>query len=360
MRIGIIGLPQSGKSTLFRLLTHAVGAAHGAGHETGVGIVKVPDPRLEFLATVFKPKKVTPATIEFVDFPALAKGAGKGEGLGAHALAQMRTVDGLLEVVRAFADPAIPHPEGSVDPGRDAAQVDAELLLADLDVVEKRMARIDENLRRGHKGDDPREGPLLQRCREALAAERPTRTLKFTPDEERLLRGYQFLTAKPLMVVASVGEQTPVEIWRGLAPLLEAPASPGRLVLKVAAKAEAELAELPPEDAAMFRKELGLDAPAKAALIRACYDLLALITFYTGEGSELRAWAIPKGSTALQAAGTIHTDMEKGFIKAEVVAFEDLQAAGGLSAARKCGTYRLEGKDYVVQDGDVVTVRFNV
>ncbi len=360
MRIGIIGLPQSGKTTVFRLLTHAAGAAHGAGHEADVGTVKVPDPRLEFLATVFKPKKVTPATIEFLDFPALAKGAGKGEGLGAQALAQMRTVDGLLEVVRAFADPAIPHPEGRVDPGRDASLVDAELLLADLDVVEKRIARIDENLRRGRRGDDPRERPLLQRCQEALAAERPLRTLKFTPDEERLLRGYQFLTAKPLMVVANVGEQTPAEIWRGLAPLLEAPASPGRMVLTVAAKAEAELAELPPEEAAVFRKELGLEAPAQAALIRACYEALDRITFYTGEGSELRAWAIPKGSTGLQAAGTIHTDMEKGFIKAEVVAFEDLRAAGGVAGARKRGTYRLEGKEYVVQDGDVITVRFNI
>ncbi len=356
MRIGIIGLPQSGKTTLFRLLTHA----GDAGHEAGLGIVKVPDPRLDYLAAVFNPKKVTPATIEVVDFPPLAKGSAKGEGLGAQSLAQMRTVDGLLEVVRAFANPAVPHPEESIDPARDAALLDAELFLADLDMVEKRIARIDENLKRHRKGDDPRERALLARCQEALGAERPLRGLEFTPEEERLLRGFQFLTAKPLIVVANVGDQTAAEVWKDLAPLLEAPASPRRTVLKVAAKAEAELAELPPEDAATFRKELGLDAPAQEALVRACDDVLDLITFYTGEGSELRAWAIPEGSTALQAAGTIHSDMEKGFIKAEVVAFEELKVGGGMAGARKRGTLRLEGKDYPVKDGDVLTIRFNI
>lgn len=356
MRIGIIGLAQSGKTTLFRLLT---GAA-GAGHEAGVGVVKVPDSRLEYLATVFHPKKVTPATIELVDFPPLAKGAGKGEGFGAQSLGQMRTVEALLAVVRAFADPAVPHPEGSIDPARDAGLVEADLLLADLDVVEKRIARIDENLRRGRKGDDPRERPLLARCQETLGKGKPLRELVLAPDEERLVRGYQFLAAKPLILVANVGEQVPAAVWRGLAPLLEAPASAGRLSLKVAAKAEAELAELPPEEAQVFRKELGLEAPAQAAVIRSCYHALELVTFYTGEGTELRAWATRRGSTALQAAGAIHSDMEKGFIKAEVVSFEDLRAAGGTAGARKRGTYRLEGKDYVVQDGDVITIRFNV
>jgi GTP-binding protein YchF len=325
-----------------------------------VGNVKVPDARLDFLATVFHPKKVTPVSIEFVDFPSLTKGAGKGEGFAAQSLAHMRTVDALLAVVRAFANPAVPHPEGSIDPGRDAGLVEAELLLADLDVVEKRIARIDENIRRGRKGDDPRERPLLVRCREALGKGKSLRELGLAPDEERLLRGYQFLAAKPFIVVANVGERIPAEIWRGLAPLLEAPSSPGRLTLKVTAKAEVELAELPPEEAEVFRKELGLEAPAQPALIRACYDVLDLITFYTGEGTELRAWAIRKGSSALQGAGAIHTDMEKGFIKAEVVAFEDLRAAGGIPGARRRGTYRLEGKDYVIRDGDVIAIRFNV
>ncbi len=356
MRIGIIGLPQSGKSTLFRLLTHA----GDAGHEAGVGIVKVPDPRLDFLATIFKPKKVTPATIEFVDFPPLAKGSGRGEGLGTQALAQMRTVDGLIEVVRAFANPAVPHPEGSIDPARDAALLDAELFLADLDMAEKRIARIDENLKRGRKGDDPRERPLLERCQEALAAERPLRRLEFTAEEGRLLRGFQFLTGKPLLVVANVGDQTPADLWKSLAPLLEAPPAPKRAVLRIAVMAEAELAELPPAEAATFRKELGLDAPAQEALIRVCYEVLDLITFYTGEGSELRAWAVPKGSTAFQAAGTIHSDMEKGFIKAEVVACEELKVGGGMTGARKRGMLRLEGKNYPVKDGDVLTIRFNV
>jgi len=296
-----------------------------------------------------------------VDFPPLAKGSGKGEDLGAAALAQMRTVDGLLGVVRAFADPAVPHPEESIDPARDAALLDAELFLADLDMVEKRIARIDENLKRHRKGDDPRERLLLVRCREALGAERSLREMEFTPGEERPLRGFQFLTAKPLIVVANVGDQTPPALWRMLAPLLEAPASPKRAVLKVTVKAEAELAELPPEDAATFRKELGLEAPAQEALIRACYDLLDVITFFTGEGgTETRAWTVPRGATALRAAGAIHSDLEKGFIKAEVVAFEDLRAAGGVAGARKRGTYRLEGKDYVVRDGDVILVRFNV
>ena len=357
MRIGIVGLPQSGKTTLFRMLTHA----GGAGHETEVGIVKVPDPRLDYLAGLFQPKKVTPATIEFVDFPPLTKGAGKGEGFSAQALAQMRTADGLLAVVRAFENPAVPHPEESIDPVRDAALADAELFLADLDMVEKRIARIDENLKKHRKGDDPRERPLLVRCQEALAAERPLRAMEFLPEEERLLRGFQFLTAKPLIVVANVGDQTPPALWKSLGPLLEAPPSPRRGVLKVAIRAEAELAELPPEDAAVFRKELGLDAPAQDAVIRACYDLLDVITFFTGEGgTETRAWTIARGATALRAGGTIHSDIEKGFIKAEVVGFEDLREAGGTAAARKRGTYRLEGKDYVIQDGDVILIRFNV
>jgi GTP-binding protein YchF len=363
MRIGIIGLPSTGKTTLFNLLCLGGGAtpAPQSPTEPTLAVVKVPDPRLEDLARRFSAKKVTPTTIELVDFVALTKGAGKGEGLGSHFLAQMRQADALLHVLRDFEDPGVPHVEESVDPVRDALTVHTELLLADLDVVEKRIARLDADLKKIKKEESLRELDLLQRCRAWLAEERPIRDLAIGAEEEKLLRGFALLTARPVLHLLNVDEG---KIGR------ESPAArrlraeftgKGVVVAALSAKVEWELAQLPPEDAEVFRKDLGLPAPGFSAVIRACYELLGLITFYTGEGGEeTRAWTIPAGATALKAAGTIHSDLERGFIRAEVVRYADLVAQGSTAAVRKKGLHRVEGKDYRVEDGDILLIRFNV
>ncbi|MFB3818683.1 MAG: DUF933 domain-containing protein [Candidatus Methylomirabilales bacterium] len=278
-----------------------------------------------------------------------------------HFLAQMRQADALLHVLRDFEDPGVPHVEASVDPVRDALTVHTELLLADLDVVEKRIARLEADLKKGKRDEALRELDLLQRCRAWLAEERPVRDLAISEEEEKLLRGFALLTARPVLLLLNVDE---AKIGR------ERPAAerlrrefPGKgvVVAALSARVEWELAQLPPEDAEVFRKDLGLPAPGFSAVIRACYDLLGLITFYTGEGGEeTRAWTIPAGATALKAAGTIHSDLERGFIRAEVVRYADLVAQGSTAAVRKKGLHRVEGRDYRVEDGDILLIRFNV
>lgn len=364
MRIGIIGLPATGKTTLFNLLCVAGGAhvSHHGATEPTVAVVKVPDPRLERLASlIFKPKKVTHATMEFVDFVALTRGAGRGEGLGSHYLAQMRQVDALLHVLRDFEAPGIAHVEGKVDGARDAVVVNTELLLADLDTVDKRIGRVEADLKKIKKEEAVKELELLQRCRAWLAEERPIRDLALSEDDRKLLRGFALLTAKPMLLLLNIGEGKlgkPSPIRERLERAL---GGKGVAVAELCTQTELEVAQLPPQDAEAFRKDLGLQAGGFAAVLRACYDLLDLITFYTGEGGEeTRAWAIPRGATALKAAGTIHSDLERGFIRAEVVSYADLEAAGSLAAARKKGILRVEGRDYRVADGDVITVRFHV
>ena len=322
-------------------------------------MVRVPDPRLDRLASLFKPKKVTPAGMEVFDLAPLAKGSGKAGDESGQLLPQMRSADALLAVLRAFRDERVPHIEGSIDTARDAATLEGELLLADLDIVEKRIAKIDEGLRKGKKEDNSQELALLRLCREALENERPLREVSFSPEDDRLLRGFQFLTAKPLCFLLNVGENG------GLAP--PPPAAPTATgggshtsVFSLPAKLELELAELSPDEASAFRTELGIDTSPVPRLLKLCYDLLGLITFFTAVRDELRAWTIPRGATALKAAGTVHTDMERGFVKAEVVAFDALMRCGSLPGARKEGLLRLEGRDYLVADGDVITIRFNV
>ena len=360
MRIGIIGLPASGKSTVFRLLTHGQ-PAHPASRpgEASIAVVRMPDPRLDPLASLFKPKKVTPSSLEFIDLPPLVKGSAKAGGTGGQVLPQMRQTDVLLVVLRAFKDERVPHIEGRVDPGKDAAILQEELLLADLDVVEKRIAKIEEGLRKGKKDESHQELALLKRCHEALDAERPLREISFPPEDERLLRGFQFLTAKPLCFLVNVGEETGT-LPATLEEVIGKRGGPHARVVALPAKLELELAELPPDEASAFRTELGLHGSSVPLMLQACKDLLGLITFFTVVGDELRAWMIPRGASAVQAAGTIHTDMERGFIRAEVVAYEALTRCGSMAAARKEGLVRLEGKDYVVLDGDVITIRFNV
>ena len=359
MRIGIIGLPGSGKSTVYRLLTRGQPSHHGSRTgEPSIAVVKIPDPRLERLASLFKPKKVTPASIEFIDLPPLIKGSGKVGSPSAQVLPQMRQADGLLAVLRAFTEDRIPHIEGRIDRAADAAILQDELLLADLDVVEKRVAKIEEGLRKGKKDESLQELALLKRCHEALEGERPLREISFSTEDERLLRGFQFLTSKPLCFLINVGEDAGTLSTQLEGVTAKAGWSHAR-VLALPAKLELELAELPPDEASAFRAELGLNGSSVPRLLQACNDLLGLITFFTVVGDELRAWLIARGATALEAAGTIHTDMEKGFIRAEVVAFEALTRCGSMAAARKEGSVRLEGKDYVMADGDVITIRFS-
>ena len=359
MRIGIIGLPASGKTTVYKLLTHGQPSHHaGRAGDTSIAVVKIPDPRLDRLASLFKPKKVTPASIEFIDLAPLIKGSGKAESTGGQVLPLMRQTDGLMVVLRAFKDERVPHVEGRVDPAKDAAILQEELLFADLDVVEKRIAKIEEGLRKGKKDENLQELALLKRCREVLEAERPLRGLSLLPEDQRLLRGFQFLTAKPLCFLINVGEDTDT-LPKRRDELTVNGGWPHARVLALPAKLELELAELPTDEASAFRIELGLNGSSVPRLVQASRDLLGLITFFTVVGDELRAWMIPRGATAVQAAGTIHTDMERGFIRAEVVAFEALTSAGSMAAARKEGLLRLEGKDYLVADGDVITIRFS-
>ena len=353
MRIGIVGLPLSGKTTVFQLLSRSRGEApHARSAEAAIAPVKVPDPRLDLLAKMFKPKKVTPVTLEYLDLHAKAKTA---KGLDGQLIAQLRQTDALVAVIRAFEDLRIPG-EGKIDPAPDAASLESELFMADLEVVEKRIGKIEENLKKGRK-EDLKELELLKRCREKLLVGVPLRDLGVSSEEERMLRGFQPLTLKPLLLLLNLGEgPPPQELPQSLNAMA---AHRATALLALPAKVELELVDLSPEEAEAFRKELGLAEPALDRLIKACYDLLGLITFFTVVGEELRAWAIPKGTTALKAAGTIHSDMEKGFIKAEVIGFEALKASGSYASAKKQGLLRLEGKDYIVQDGDILTIRFS-
>jgi len=358
MRFGLVGLPASGKTTVFQLLHRVKGETRPASAGVAIAQVKVPDPRLDSLAALFKPKKTTPVTLEYHDFHAPAKALPPGATLDPQILAQLRTMDALLVVIRAFEDARVPHLKGSVDPARDMALIASEFLMADLEIVEKRIGRIEENLKKGKKEENPQELELLKGCRERLEAGVPIRDLPLSLEEDRILRGFQLLTQKPHLYLFNTGETAPP--FQDLpAPLQEACRHQATACLTLPAKVELEMMELSPVEAAAFRRELGLPEPALDRLIKACYDLLGLITFFTVVGDELRAWAIPRGSTALKAAGTIHSDMEKGFIKAEVVPFEALKASGSMAEARRHGLLRLEGKEYSVQDGDILTIRFS-
>jgi hypothetical protein len=273
----------------------------------------------------------------------------------------MRQVDSLLHILRGFEDPRIAHVEGKIDPARDAVLVNTELLLADLDTVEKRVGRLEADLKKLKKDEAVKELELLKRCQAWLVEEKPIRDLPLADDEARLLRGFALLTAKPLLLLLNIGEGMLGKPNPILERLQRALGGKGVAVTQLCAKVELEVAQLPPEDAEAFRKELGLQAGGFAEVLRACFDLLGLLTFYTGEGGEeTRAWTIPAGATALKAAGTIHSDLERGFIRAEVVNWAELEACGSLAAARKKGLLRLEGKEYRVADGDVIAVRFNV
>jgi hypothetical protein len=358
MRLGLFGFPQTGKSSLFRLLTGAQATAPGARDAVQIGVSRVPDPRLDRLSEMHKPKKTTPATVEYMDLA----GVEKGEAAEALPLEQLRTVDALAHVVRGFRDDAVPHAEGAIDPARDASTMETELILADHTIAERRLEKLELAVKKTGRDEDKKDLETLRRCLGALEKETPLRNLEFTEDEIKRLRGFTFLSLKPLLLVVNADEGDAGKLAGGAdAFALQALAGhPHTEVVALSAKIESEIAQLDRADAQAFRAELGIAEPALDRMIRASYHLLGRISFFTAGEDECRAWTIRRGTVARQAAGVIHSDIEKGFIRAELCGYDDLVAAGSWAACRDRGTLRLEGKDYVMKDGDVVNFRFNV
>jgi GTP-binding protein YchF len=354
----LIGFPGSGKSTLFQLMTSAKDSPRTKG-DTAVGVSKVPDLRLDRLTAIFSPKKRVPATIEFIDIVA----AGKTAASALVDVAGYKNADALVHVVRAFHDPSVPHPSGSVDPGRDAQAMEDELILADLGVVERRLERLEKDLKKQKSAEGERERVLLARCKAALENGQPLRALGMSHEEAKQLRGFQLLSAKPLLVVinldeADIAAAAHVEEAAKLTGLTGFLARARTLAVPVCAKIELEIAALEPADAAAFMKDLGLDESGLDRVIRASYELLGYMSFFTVGDDECRAWSIPRQTVAQEAAGEIHSDIQRGFIRAEVVAYDAFIARGSMHAAREHGELRLEGKEYVVQDGDIINFRF--
>ena len=364
MKLGIVGLPNVGKSTLFNAITSA--GAQSANYpfctiEPNVGMVSVPDERLDKLAEMYEPDKFTPATIEFVDIAGLVKGASKGEGLGNKFLSHIREVDAIVHVVRCFDDTNIVHVDGSVDPARDIETINLELIFADMDMVQNRIDRVSKLM----KGDKSlaSEVDFLKRLWAHLETGAPARSMEKTEDELIMLKEVSLLSMKPVIYACNMSEEdfsSGYECNPYFSKVQEIAHSENADTLPICAELEAQISELEQDEKLMFLSELGLEQSGLERLIKTCYSLLGLISYLTAGKPEVRAWTITKGTKAPQAAGKIHTDFERGFIRAEVVAFDDLIACGNMVAAKEKGLVRSEGKEYVMQDGDIVLFRFNV
>lgn len=365
LEVGIVGLPNVGKSTLFNAITKAGAEAANFPFctiEPNVGVVAVPDERLQILHKMYDSKKTTPASVRFVDIAGLVKGASKGEGLGNKFLEHIRQVDAVAHVVRCFEDPNITHVEGGIDPLRDIDIIQTELCLADLEVVEKRIMKVAKLAKSGAK-EARIEDEILRRIKDALDEARPARQVELSADDREIIKDMNLITLKPTLYVTNVAEDevaTAYEENAYVQKVKEFAAKEGAEVVAISARVESEIAELDAEEAKAFLEDLGETESGLDRLIKAAFDLLGLQTFLTAGPDECRAWTIVKGTTAPKAAGKIHTDFERGFIRAEIVNYEDLVANGSIAAAREKGLVRVEGKDYIMQDGDVVNFRFNV
>jgi GTP-binding protein YchF len=366
MQIAIVGLAGSGKTTVFNTLTRGHAETGGYGGVTlNVGVVKVPDPRLDALAHIFKPRKIVHADVTYVDLPApppSSVGHVGTEELPADQLARLRDSDALLHVVRVFEDPANPHPDGSVDPGRDIERLDLEFLLADLAMTERRLDRLQGSGRHGTPAEreaNEREEVVLRRIHDGLQAGSPIRDLALDPDEEKGIRGFRFLTQKPVLILLNVGESQIASAPELVARVAGDYDHRHAMVEALSARIEMELGELEPDEAAAFMEELGIAESGLDRVIALSYRLLGLISFLTAGPDEVRAWPVPAGATAVDAAGAIHSDLAKGFIRAETVAYEDLMSLGSMAEARKHGRLRSEGRTYRVQDGDVIEILFS-
>ena len=359
MQVGIVGLPLSGKTTIYNALTRsqAETSSYGAGRcEVHTAVVEVPDPRVNLLSGMFRPRKTTRAKIQYNDISGVTSGSGRS-GFDTQVLTALSTCDALLQVVRAFSNDQVPHPDGEVDAARDLAALRLELILSDLVVVERRIERLPASIKKlqgPQRQAQEHELALMETLRDTLEAEGLISDLELSAEEQRLIRGYQFLTAKPALVLVNAGEEDPEPNldWANHRRRVSALALKGSL--------EMEIAQLPEEEVAPFLDEYGIAEPSLRRMVRECYDLLGLMSFFTVGEDEVRAWTVRRGATAVEAAGAIHTDLARGFIRAEVIAYDDMVACGTLAEARKRGKLRLEGKDYVVQDGDILNIRFNV